>query len=231
MTTTSRARVLLVEDEPGLVLALGDRLRAADYELEVAETGPAGLERGRGGRFDAIILDVMLPGLSGFEVCKALRKDGIETPILFLTARGEVRDRIEGLNLGADDYLAKPFDTSELLARIDALLRRAQRGGVPRSVHDFDDVHVDLDRAVVTRAGEAVELSALEFRLLAYFLAHRGDLLPREELLEKVWGYRRDVVSRTVDQHLASLRRKLEADPAHPRYFVTVHGLGYRFDG
>jgi two-component system alkaline phosphatase synthesis response regulator PhoP len=239
-----RGDLLLVEDEPGLILALGDRLRAEGYAVEVADTGPLGLERALAGPHDLVLLDVMLPGLSGYDVCRELRERGSDVPVLMLTARGEIADRVIGLKLGADDYLAKPFDTAELLARIEALLRRDGRAAAraaratgaaevaerEEEVHCFGDVVVDVTRARLTKAGKPVEFSAMEFRLLSYFVSHPGALLAREELLERVWGYRRDVYSRTVDQHVASLRRKLEDDAARPRHFVTVHGLGYRFE-
>jgi two-component system alkaline phosphatase synthesis response regulator PhoP len=236
-----KANLLLVEDEPGLILALGDRLRAEGYGVEVADDGRKGLDRASNTDFDLVLLDVMLPGLSGLEVCRQLRARGRDLPILMLTARGETADRVVGLKLGADDYLPKPFDTAELLARIEALLRRNGRrkrngeapaeSAVNSAIHAFGDVLVDLASARITKGGEAVDFSAMEFRLLTYFLGKPGVLLSREELLERVWGYRREVYSRTVDQHLASLRRKLEDDPANPRHFVTVHGLGYRFEG
>ena len=221
-------RILVVEDEAALRLALSDRLRSEGYEVETAGDGEQGWERARQGDFDLIVLDVMLPGRSGFDLCRDLRREGVATPILMLTARGEVLDRVLGLKLGADDYLVKPFETAELLARIEALLRRAQpdtEGGA----FAFGDVRVDFKRVEVTRAGEPVELSALEFRLLRYFVEHRGEVLSRDRLLDEVWGYSAEVYSRTVDQHVATLRRKIESDPRRPRHVVTVHGLGYRF--
>lgn len=220
-------RVLLVEDEAGLRLALSDRLGSEGYEVVAAEDGDQGLERARGEPFDLLILDVMLPGRSGFDVCRDLRKEGIEVPILMLTARGETIDKVLGLKLGADDYLVKPFETMELLARVEALLRRAQpdtEGGT----FGFGDVRIDFRRMEVRRAGEAVELSALEFRLLRFLVEHRGEVLSRERLLDEVWGYDADVYSRTVDQHVATLRKKLEANPRHPHHLVTVHGAGYK---
>jgi two-component system alkaline phosphatase synthesis response regulator PhoP len=220
-------RILVVEDEAALRLALSDRLRSEGYEVEVAGDGDQGWERAREG-FDLILLDVMLPGRSGFDLCRDLRREGIDTPVLMLTARGEVLDRVLGLKLGADDYLVKPFETAELLARIEALLRRAQPD-TEAGTFAFGDVRVDFRRVEVTKGGEPVELSALEFRLLRYFVEHRGEVLSRDRLLDEVWGYSADVFSRTVDQHVATLRRKIEADPRRPRHVVTVHGLGYRF--
>jgi two-component system alkaline phosphatase synthesis response regulator PhoP len=221
-------RILVVEDEAALRLALSDRLRSEGYEVEVAGDGDQGWERARAGGFDLILLDVMLPGRSGFDLCRDLRREGIDTPVLMLTARGEVLDRVLGLKLGADDYLVKPFETAELLARIEALLRRAQPD-TEAGTFAFGDVRVDFRRVEVTKGGEPVELSALEFRLLRYFVEHRGEVLSRDRLLDEVWGYSADVFSRTVDQHVATLRRKIEADPRRPRHVVTVHGLGYRF--
>jgi len=221
-------RILVIEDEAALRLALSDRLRSEGYEVETAADGEQGWERARQGGFDLILLDVMLPGRSGFDLCRDLRREGVATPILMLTARGEVLDRVLGLKLGADDYLVKPFETAELLARIEALLRRAQpdtEGGA----FAFGDVRVDFKRVEVTKVGEPVELSALEFRLLRYFVEHRGEVLSRDRLLDEVWGYSAEVYSRTVDQHVATLRRKIESDPRRPRHVVTVHGLGYRF--
>jgi two-component system alkaline phosphatase synthesis response regulator PhoP len=221
-------RILVIEDEAALRLALSDRLRSEGYEVETAADGEQGWERARQGGFDLIVLDVMLPGRSGFDLCRDLRREGVATPILMLTARGEVLDRVLGLKLGADDYLVKPFETAELLARIEALLRRAQpdtEGGT----FAFGDVRVDFKRVEVTKGGEPVELSALEFRLLRYFVEHRGEVLSRDRLLDEVWGYSAEVYSRTVDQHVATLRRKIESDPRRPRHVVTVHGLGYRF--
>jgi two-component system alkaline phosphatase synthesis response regulator PhoP len=221
-------RILIVEDEAALRLALSDRLRSEGYTVEVAGDGDQGFASARQGTFDLVLLDVMLPGRSGFDLCRDLRREGVDTPILMLTARGEVLDRVLGLKLGADDYLVKPFETAELLARIEALLRRAQpdtEGGA----FAFGDVRVDFRRVEVTRGGEPVELSALEFRLLRHFVEHKGEVLSRDRLLDEVWGYSAEVYSRTVDQHVATLRRKIETDPRRPRHVVTVHGLGYRF--
>lgn len=223
-------RVLVIEDEPALCLSLSDRLASEGYEVAVATDGDEGYERARQEPFDLILLDVMLPGRSGFDVCRDLRREGVDTPVLMLTARGEVLDRVLGLKLGADDYLVKPFETVELLARIEALLRRAQpdtEGGT----FAFGDVRIDFRRIEVTRAGETVELSALEFRLLRYLVEHRGEVLSRDRLLDEVWGYDADVYSRTVDQHVATLRRKIETDSRHPRHIVTVHGMGYKLVG
>jgi len=225
-------RVLLVEDEPGLVLTLTDRLRAEGYDVDSAETGEAGFRMARDGSFDLILLDVALPGRSGFDVLRDLRQQRVDTPVLMLTARGQVVDRVLGLKLGADDYLPKPFDAMELLARMEAVLRR-RRSGAPAAagIYSFADVRVDLRRAEVRRAGETVELSSLEFKLLRYFIEHRGELLSRRDLLEHVWGYPAALQTRTVDVHVASLRQKLEPHQAKPEHIVTVHRMGYRFVG
>jgi two-component system alkaline phosphatase synthesis response regulator PhoP len=220
-------RVLLVEDEAALRLGLSDRLESEGYEVAAAADGEEGFALAREGAFDLIVLDVMLPGKSGFDVCRDLRREGVDTPVLMLTARGEVIDRVLGLKLGADDYLTKPFETAELLARIEALLRRS-RPDVEGGVFVFGEVRVDFRGVEVTRAGEPIELSALEFRLLRHLIEHRGEVLGRDRLLDEVWGYGADVYSRTVDQHVATLRRKIEADPHRPRHIVTVRGLGYK---
>ena len=224
------ARILIVEDEPALVLTLSDRLRSEGYQVEAAETGDAGALRAREAPFDLILLDVALPGKSGFDVLRDLRQQRIDTPVLMLTARGQVVDRVLGLKLGADDYLAKPFDMMELVARIEAVLRRrAASPSTASGSYAFGDVRVDFRRAEVVRAGQVVPLSGMEWRLLCYFIEHRGALLTRGELLEKVWGYGALPQTRTVDVHVAALRQKLEADAARPRFFRTVHGRGYRF--
>ncbi len=225
-------RILLVEDEPSLVLTLSDRLVSEGYAVETAEDGETGYTLGAEGTFDLIILDVMLPGRNGFDVCRDLRQQKIETPILMLTARGEVVDKVVGLKLGADDYLTKPFEMMELLARVESLLRRVHSPYVadPEG-HAFGDIRMDIRGGEVTRGGEAVELSALEFKLLRYFVEHRGAVLTRDELLDKVWSYDAMPYTRTVDVHVAALRQKLEPQPARPRHIVTVHGRGYKFVG
>lgn len=226
------ARVLVVEDEPTLVLTLTDRLRSEGYEVSAAETGEDGLRLAREATPDVILLDVALPGKGGFDVLRDLRQQRLDTPVIMLTARGQVVDRVLGLKLGADDYVPKPFDMMELLARIEAVLRR-RRGTSPAGAGTatFGDVRVDFRRAEVTRGGESVELSSLEFKLLRYFLEHRGALVSRQELLEQVWGYPGVLQTRTVDVHVASLRQKIERHPAKPEYIVTVHRMGYRFVG
>jgi two-component system alkaline phosphatase synthesis response regulator PhoP len=225
-------RLLLVEDEPGLVMTLTDRLIAEGFEVESASDAKSGLELATNRTFDIILLDVMLPGGSGFDICKTIRERGLHVPILMLTARGQVVDRVVGLKLGADDYLVKPFEMAELLARIEALLRRSQpaAAGTPDVVR-FGDVHVDLRRAEVSKSGKTLDLSAREFKLLKYFLSHRGAVLSRDELLNEVWGYSAMPSTRTVDVHVAWLRQKIEDSPKHPQHVLTVHGLGYKFVG
>jgi two-component system alkaline phosphatase synthesis response regulator PhoP len=221
-------RLLLVEDEPGLVRTLTDRLTAEGYAVESVGNAETALQSIVRGNFDAILLDVMLPGGSGFDVCRTVRQQGIQTPILILTARGELVDRVVGLKLGADDYLVKPFDMAELLARIEALLRRRIRPP-SRAVLRCGDIVIDLRRAEVSKSGRIVELSVLEFRLLRYLAERPGEAISREELLNQVWGYDAMPSSRTVDVHIAWLRQKLEDNPRHPQYLLTVHGIGYKF--
>ena len=221
-----------MEDEPSLVVTLTDRLASEGYEVESARDGEEGLARALRSSFDLILLDVMLPGRDGFEVCRELRARGVEVPVLMLTARSQVVDRVVGLKLGADDYLTKPFETIELMARIEALFRRTRAPAAgPAGTHAFGDVRIDFRRAEVFRAGAPVPLSALEFKLLAYFVHNRGALLTRDELLDKVWGYEAMPTTRTVDVHVASLRQKLERNPARPELILTVHRRGYRFNG
>jgi two-component system alkaline phosphatase synthesis response regulator PhoP len=222
-------KLLLVEDEPGLVMTLTDRLVAEGYDVESVGEVRAALERAAAGGHDAILLDVMLPGGNGFDVCRELRQRGVRTPILMLTARGQVVDRVVGLKLGADDYLVKPFDMAELLARIEALLRRAPATAATADGFRFGDVSIDFRRAEVTKAGKPVELSAREFKLLRYFTEHAGAAISRDELLNRVWGYHAMPSTRTVDVHVAWLRQKLETNPRHPEHLLTVHGLGYKF--
>jgi two-component system alkaline phosphatase synthesis response regulator PhoP len=225
-------KILLVEDDPGLVMTLTDLLSADGYLVETSMDGLEGLERASSESFELIILDVMLPGKSGFDVCRDLRQRGISIPILMLTARGQVIDKVLGLKLGADDYLTKPFEPLELLARLEALGRRSlTSASQPRheEVFQFGSVVVDFRSTEVRLAGSAIQLSAREFRLLRYFTEHRGATLAREDLLREVWGYEAGILTRTVDVHVGLLRQKLEADAKSPRHFLTVRGLGYKF--
>ncbi len=226
-------KVLLVEDEPGLVLALTDLLTDEGYDITTAADGPSGFDLASTGKFDVIVLDVMLPGKNGFDVCRDLRMQKTPTPILMLTARGQVADKVVGLKLGADDYLTKPFEPTELLARLEALLRRCQ-SPAPRKLPEafsFGANHVDFRSTEVLRNGLPVEVSAREFELLRFFVSQRGATVSRKELLVEVWGYDAGTLTRTVDVHVGMLRQKLEDDPKNPRHFLTVRGLGYKFVG
>ena len=200
--------------------------------METAGDGPTAIARATGEPFDVIVLDVMLPGCDGFEVAKTVLQQGILTPILMLTARTQVVDRVVGLKLGADDYLTKPFETIELLARLEALMRRAPKdSGVSLERYQFGDITVDVRKAEVMQKGTPIDLSAKEFQLLRYFIEHRGATISRDELLQEVWGYSSMPSTRTVDVHVAWLRQKLEPNPRVPQYILTVHGLGYKFAG
>jgi two-component system alkaline phosphatase synthesis response regulator PhoP len=226
--------ILIVEDEQELCLTLGDRLRSEGYVLEFAADGKAGLERATKQPFDLIILDIMLPLQSGLDVCADIRGAGIDTPILLLTARSQTVDKVVGLKLGADDYVTKPFDTNELMARVEALLRRGRQrtetAQLRRPDHyRFGAIDLDTRRSQMTRDGEPVYLTAREFQLLCYFLEHAGETLSREELLREVWDYRGSTFTRTVDVHVASLRQKLEHDSGKPKMIITIPGVGYRF--
>jgi two-component system alkaline phosphatase synthesis response regulator PhoP len=222
-------RVLLIEDEAGLVLTISDLLAADGYEVESAGDGETGLARATAGEFDLIILDVMLPRKMGFDVCRELREKGVDSAILMLTARTQVTDRVVGLRLGADDYLAKPFDPAELLARVQALLRRVRKQQrVPVRTFQFGDVEIDFDRSEARKSGQPVNMAAKEMQLLHYLIDHRERVVSREEILQKVWEYSSEVTSRTVDVHVAWLRQKLD-NPQSPRHIQTIRGKGYRF--
>jgi two-component system alkaline phosphatase synthesis response regulator PhoP len=224
------ARVLLIEDEPGLVMTVSDLLADEGFTVESAGDGQSGLARASNEPFELIILDVMLPGMSGLEVCRELRQQGKDVAILMLTAKTQVVDRVVGLKLGADDYLTKPFDPAELLARVEALLRRVCKEKLtPVVSFQFSDVDVDFEKGEVRKGGAAVNLAGKELQLLRYLVDHRGKVVPREELLENVWEYQAGVSSRTIDVHVAWLRQKLENYPQTPRYIQTVRGVGYRF--
>jgi two-component system alkaline phosphatase synthesis response regulator PhoP len=223
-------RILLIEDEPGLLLTVSDLLTGAGYEVETAEDGEAGLQAGSSGQFDAIVLDLMLPRRSGLEVCRELRRKGIDTAILMLTARGQVIDRVTGLKMGADDYLTKPFDPAELLARLEALLRRViKENRIAVETFEFSDVVIDFQRAEVRRGGRSINLAGKELQLLRYLIDNRERVVPREEIMCKVWEYSSDASSRTIDTHVAWLRQKLEENAQSPRHIQTIRGKGYRF--
>jgi len=225
-------KILLVEDEEGLITTLTDRLRSEDFDVKSATDGETGLTFALAESFDLIILDVMLPKKNGLDVCRDLRQKNITTPILMLTAKGETIDKVLGLKLGADDYLTKPFEVLELLARIEALLRRSPNTNQKLSeTFSFGTVSIDFRRATVKKENKKIELSALEFKLLQYLIEHRGEVLKRDELLDEVWGYNAMPSTRTVDVHIAWLRQKLEENPHYPNFIQTVHGLGYKFVG
>ena len=221
--------ILLIEDEPGLVMTISDLLTAEGYRVESVSDGDAGLAKATREKFALIILDVMLPQKTGFEVCRQLRQAGIDTAILMLTAKTQIVDRVVGLKLGADDYLTKPFDPAELLARVEALLRRVNKENRVnvRSFH-FGDIEIDFERAEVRKAGLPLALAAKELQLLRYLVNHRDRVVPREEILQQVWEYDSEVSSRTIDVHIAWLRQKLD-NPQNPKFIQTVRGKGYRF--
>ncbi|WP_433933620.1 response regulator transcription factor [Sorangium cellulosum] len=221
--------VLVVEDDPTLRLGLQKTLRSAGFRVEVAKTGPEGLSMALAARPDLVLLDVMLPGMNGFEICEELRRRDADLPILMVTAKGEEQDRVRGLRLGADDYIVKPFGVSELLARVDAALRRRRLGDAERAVVRFAEVVVDFRAHRVERRGAPVELTALEMKLLRFFVEREGALLPRQRILDAVWGADYFGTDRTVDNFINRLRAKLEPDPRSPRHLVTVRGAGYRF--
>ena len=224
-------RILIIEDEPGLVLTLTDLLASEGYEVESASDGTSGLRMATESAFDLILLDVMLPGKNGFDVCRDLRARNVTTPVMMLTARGQVIDKVLGLKLGADDYLTKPFEPLELLARMEAMLRRQASLAETNAVETirFGAVEIDFRSTEVRRAGRAVEMSAREFELLRFFVKHRGATLSREQLQREVWGYGAEILTRTVDVHVGLLRQKLEDDARNPRHFLTVRGFGYKF--
>jgi two-component system, OmpR family, alkaline phosphatase synthesis response regulator PhoP len=223
-------RILVVEDEEALRVALSDRLMNEDYIVESAADGEEGFQKALNGRFDLLILDVMLPRKKGFDICRDVRRAGLVVPIIMLTAKSETVDKVLGLKIGADDYVTKPFEMIELMARIEALLRRAPSQPADHGqLYQFGQVRIDLLGTSVTRKGKIVPLSAREFQLLRYFVQHPGVTLSREVLLKEVWGYSADAFTRTVDVHIASLRQKLEADSKRPVMLITVQGLGYKF--
>jgi two-component system alkaline phosphatase synthesis response regulator PhoP len=223
------ARILVVEDEPPIALGLEDDLKLEGYEVEVARDGETASRRAREQSFDLIILDVMLPHKDGFEVCRELRRAGLRTPVILLTAKTQESDKVLGLELGADDYVTKPFSPRELRARVKAALRRAA-GGTPE-IYRFGDAEVDFTRCELRRAGEAVEITPIEFKLLTAFIRHRHQTLGRDRLLDEVWGRETFVTDRVVDTHITNLRKKIEPKPSVPQFLISVRGMGYRFDG
>jgi len=222
-------RVLIVEDDPDIGFGIRQDLLRHGYDAEIVTDGAEASRRGRESIWDLILLDVMLPQKDGFEVCAELRRHGIRTPVILLTARAQEADKVLGLDLGADDYVTKPFSPRELRSRIKAVLRRTSEGS--EGVFRFGDCEVDYDRAEVRRDGRPLEVTAIEFRLLTTMLRRRGRVFTREQLLELAWGTNTNVTDRVVDTHVLNIRKKIEPDPAEPRYLVSVRGIGYRFDG
>jgi len=227
-----RKRLLLVEDETGLVLTLTDRLTNEGYKVTHAGDGEKGEKLAAEGHFDIILLDIMLPGKNGFDIIRDLRKRGITTPVLMLTARGQLNEKVIGLKLGADDYLTKPFEMLELLARIESLLRRPASLLAPvleLASFSFGPFKIDFTKMELRRKGKLIELSAREFTLLRYLIEHRGSVLSRETILNEVWGYDAMPTTRTIDTHITWLRQKIEDNPKFPKHILTVHGFGYKF--
>jgi len=225
------AKILVVEDEPNMVAGLRDNFEFEGYQVITARDGVEGLQRALDESPDLVVLDVMMPRMSGLEVCKQLRAKRGSIPIIMLTARGQEVDKVVGLELGADDYVTKPFSIRELLARVKAVLRRTSVVPKDQDRRSFGEVEVDLRKCRVLRSGKAIDISSKEFELLKYFIVHSGETLSRDRLLEDVWGYDNYPSTRTVDTHLVRLRQKLEPNPDQPQYFLTVHGTGYRFVG
>jgi two-component system alkaline phosphatase synthesis response regulator PhoP len=223
--------ILLIEDEEAMLTGLRDAFEHHGYRVVTAEDGEAGLELVEKEQPDLIVLDVMLPGIDGFDVCHELRKRGFPAPILMLTARGEEVDKVVGLEIGADDYITKPFSTRELLARVKAHLRRSAEKTPKLSEYKFGDVKVDFAKLKAFKKGTPIDLTSTEFSLLQFLIEHRNDVVSREQILNKVWGYETYPDSRTVDSHILNLRQKLESDPHKPEHIITVHGLGYKFVG
>jgi len=224
-------KILIIEDEPDMVLGLRKNLEWDGFEVIAAADGEAGLAGALSERPDLILLDLMLPRLSGLDVCRRLRKSGVNTPVIMLTARGQEIDKILGLEIGADDYVTKPFSVRELIARVRALLRRSAREEPHPDVYRFDDIELNFERHQAQKRGQPLELSPREFGMLKYFLQHRGETVTRDQLLDEVWGYDNFPLTRTVDNHIARLRQKIENNPAEPEHIITVHRVGYKFLG
>lgn len=226
-----KTRILIVEDEPAMVQGLRDNFEYEGYEVISAADGVDGLNRAIADQPDLVVLDVMMPKMSGLDVCKQLKARKPSLPIIMLTARGQEIDKVVGLELGADDYVTKPFSIRELMARVKAVLRRASPQAATAEIYRFSDVEVNVRSNEVLRSGQPVELSSKEFALLAYFVAHPAETLSRDRLLDAVWGYENYPTTRTVDAHIVHLRQKLEPNPEEPRFILTVHGSGYKFVG
>ena len=225
------SRILIIEDEQPLRRALSDNFTFEGYDVIAAEDGPSGYSKATREKPDLVILDLMLPRMSGYDVCRRLRADGVITPILMLTARGEEADRIAGLDLGADDYVTKPFSIGELGARVRALLRRAGRLRAMPANLQLEGIEIDFNAYEARKDGASLDLTRKEFQLLRLLVSRSGQAVTRDELLNEVWGEETHVTNRTVDTHVANLRAKVERDPRHPRHLLTVHGIGYRWDG
>lgn len=221
-------RILIVEDDPAMTVALRDGFEFENYAVDVANDGEDGAKLVSRGDYDLIVLDVMLPRKSGLDICRELRANGNNTPVIMLTARGQEIDRIVGLKLGADDYVTKPFSFVELLARVEAVLRRSNRP-MANDEYGFGDVELDFRTYQAKRSGEPIELTPREFRILRYFIEHSGEVVSRDALLNHVWGYDSAAFTRTVDTHMARLRQKVEQTPSEPRHFITIHRVGYKF--
>jgi DNA-binding response OmpR family regulator len=222
-------KILIVEDEPAMVAGLRDNFEFEGYEVLTAADGVAGLEHALKHSPDLVLLDVMMPRMSGLDVCKQLKAKRPSMPVIMLTARGQEIDKVVGLELGADDYVTKPFSIRELLARVKAVLRRAAAAPKQQERYAFGEVEVNVRTCQVSRKGKALDFSSKEFELLKYFLCHPGETLSRDRLLEEVWGYEHFPTTRTVDTHIVRLRQKVEPRPEEPRFILTVHGAGYKF--
>jgi two-component system alkaline phosphatase synthesis response regulator PhoP len=222
-------KILVVEDERGIALGLEGDLKLEGYEVELASDGPTASQRAQEGAFDLILLDVMLPGKDGFEVCREIRRRGLRTPIIMLTAKTQETEKVVGLDVGADDYVTKPFSPRELRARIRAALRRANSDST--EVYHFGDLEVDLSRCELRQNGRTADITPTEFKLLAALVRNRGRVLSRQKLLDEGWGSGTFVSERVIDNHIVSLRKKIETNPGKPRYLVSIRGMGYRFDG
>ena len=224
-------KLLIIEDEPEMIVALRDNCEFEGFEVLVAADGADGLEKALSQRPDVILLDVMLPKMNGLDVCRTLRRRGVLTPIIMLTARGQEPDKVAGLELGADDYVTKPFGIRELMARVRAQLRRVSALTPQLDVYEFGGIEIDFRRHSATKAGQPLLLSPREFEILRYLVQRRGQIVTREELLDNVWGVSRYLFTRTVDNHIAKLRQKIERAPAEPEYLITIHRIGYKFLG
>jgi len=224
-------KVLIVEDDQAMAVALRDGFTYEGYAVQVARDGATGLRMATEKGHDLVILDVMLPRMSGLDVCRQLRSAGNPTPIIMLTARGQEIDKVLGLKTGADDYVTKPFSFLELMARVEAVLRRASKAAETVESAQFGDVEVNFKSFEASKGGRALDLSPREFKMLKYFVEHRGEVVTRDQLLDHVWGYEGLPLTRTVDMHIAKLRQKIEDTPSDPRHIITVHRVGYKFTG